>query len=1471
MSKPKKQDILESGSPGEPIPSQSKSGCWRLFALGITAALGLAVRLYGLDWDAILPRYQLLTRLYGSGAGAGVNFHPDERQIMYQVIKLSWPHSWAQFFDPVNSPLNPHFFAYGTFPLYLLATVGNLLAHISPALADFAHLTLTGRVLNALFDTGTILLTAWLALLLTPASRSERRRVASSSPDQASSPPGISSTQSARSWSVALLAAACVAFTPLQVQLSHFYTVDTMLLFFVVLTMLACVKLVRSEKLVRWSLVAGLGYALALATKFSAAPLLVPLLTAVCLRWYYRRDAWEFMIALIYAGCTTLLVFVVAMPYALLDVHEFTQQVAYQGDLARGLIDLPYVRQFAGTTPVVYQLQNMLLWGMGLMLGLASLAGLLWVCWRLWRHEMGTWLVLLSWIAVYGAINCSFFVKYMRYMLPLYPFLVLMGACLLISLTSLNTQNWGRLWARLVGRGSYVVIGLLLVGTLFQCLALANIYSQPNTRIQASDWIFAHLPPGTVLTYEQWDDSLPFATGNHDPFIYPQATYSNAQGQPQQGLDLYGDDTPAKAQQIAALLMQAGAITMPTDRLDKSIPRLPERYPLTIHYYQLLFSGQLGFHLAATFEDRPNFLGITLDDSGADESYSVFDHPMARIFKRDNPFPFQNADQLAAKLIQGVQLPPPDPQQTGFQKSLLLNPQQISDDQISPPFAQQFPMNSPSNSWPILFWWLALSLLGLLVYPLTFLMLRGLSDRGYLFAKTLGLLLLAYGCWLLSNWRIVAFSHLSTLLMVGLLASMALLLVVWLRRTLWAFLRERWRLFLLEECVFTLAFLLFVVIRSFNPDLWHPALGGEKPMELAFLNGILRSPYMPPLDPWFSGGSINYYYFGYIIIGALIKFTGIVPTTAFNLAIPTLFALTFSGAFSIVHSFSRRVPLALLGGYLVALLGNLDGAIQELQRLIAWLQHVPVPLFSYWQSSRVIPFTINEFPFWSFLFADLHAHVICMPLSVLLLGQVASLFLADRVKAFTKREEQVSRLLCYPLVAFVFGSIACVNPWDMPVYALIVGASMLINTFYSGRAEPVAKSLFRVGQTLCLFLCLAALSYLYYWPFYASYQQLYINGIGFVTHSTSIGAYLRIFGIWLFLAASFLLLELYRCWRLVAEARSASVTLASLWRGPAWLRVGLYLGACILALVSLAWLGVKALLVGLFVLGLLLFLLRSVFLVHTQLEQHWDARARYTYLLLLVGLALGLGIELVYIRDFLDGGDYARMNTFFKFSMQIWLCLAISGALAIGQLWGSLRGLVKRIWSLLLLLLLLGGSTFLISGTYARVQDHQNLVDYQKPVRSARYTPTLDGFAFVRVWYPGHAEAITWLNEHISGSPVLLEAAAPYDFTWFGRVAVYTGLPDVVGWTGHEGEQRYGSQPTNRLTDVSLIYTTSSSALALELLHYYHVRYIYVGDLERQAYASSSNAGLLKFERMVQEGSLQLVYRWDGVVIYKVL
>ncbi len=1396
---------------------------WRPLALWGLVLLGLILRLYGLNWDQ------------------GNSFHPDERQILFHVTTLAWPTSFEQFRDPVASPLNPHFFAYGSLPLYLLALIGNILVHFFPSAGSLANLTLVGRVLSALFDSGTILLTGLLGL----------RLVRDETPNQF------------YAWNVALLAAALVVFTPFELQLSHFYAVDTMLLFFVMLTLFTCVVLVESEKLMFWSLMAGLSYGLAMATKFSAAPLIIPLFVAIVLRWYRRRDLLSSGIALIFAGLVALLVFFIVQPYALLDMPNFIQQVSEQGDLVRGTLDLPYVRQFAGTIPYVYEIQNMVLWGMGVTLGLTACAGLLWLLWRVWKRDVNSWPVVLSWVLAYSAIMGSFYVKFMRYMLPVYPLLTLMAATVLVAFMRREWQFTQRFnVGKLVNVMRYAIPGLVLAGTIFQGLALLNVYSQPNTQVQASQWMYSHLPQGSVLTYEQWDDPLPVAVNGYDPSRFVQLSYPDANGLPTTGLDLYGDDTIAKAQQLAHVLPMVNAITMATDRLDKSIPRLPFRYPLTIHYYQLLYSGQLGFHLAAQFENHPNLFGVALDDSNADESYSVFDHPTTRIFVRDNPYPYTQ-DQLLQKLLDGIQLPPQGANLSGAQHSLLLSPQQIADDQQSPPFSIQFPANSLANTVPVLFWWLTLIILGLLVYPLVFIPFRALFDRGYIFSKTIGVLLLAYLAWVLAATHIVAFSYLSLWLVVGGLIVCSAIALALQRRAIVAFFRQHWRRLLLSEGLFSLAYLFFVIIRSLNPDLWQIYLGGEKPMELAFLNAVLRSPYMPPLDPWFAGGYINYYYYGYVVIGSLIKLTGIIPTTAFNLAIPTLFAMTFSGAVLIVYSMSRNLGIGLLGGYFAALIGNFDGFAQFKGQLVALLAHIQPPAFNYWQSSRIIPFTINEFPFWSFLFADLHPHVIDMPVAVCMLGILAALLLSGDEKYEPPHGE---RAPLYLLAAFIFGTIACVNPWDMPVYAVLLAAVLVIQKLLDRKQRTKVEIVVESGFRLMIAVLLCGLGYLFYLPFYLSYQQLYVNGLGVVKQATGLGDYLTIFGLWIFLALSFFLAEFYQKWVVPRYVGDASQS---------WWITG-YILLSIGVLVILMVLGVKVLLAAMLVLGGFLFFqfIRTQWLNgETTLEKVGSISRRthtYIYLLLMMGLCICLGIELIYVRDFLDGGDYERMNTVFKFSIQAWLCLAIGEALAVHYLWNVLGGLVRRWWMVTLGIFVLCCSIFLFQGTQSRINDHQVWIDAQKPVQSANYTPTMDGFAFVSAWYPGDAKAIAWLNAHVAGSPVVLEAAVPTSYQWFGRISVFTGLPDVLGWPDHVSEQRYTNQPLNRVTDVGIIYSTTDSEQALELLRYYHVHYIYVGPLERETYAAQTSAGLDKFEHMVGQ-SLRVVYRSDGVTIYEMM
>ncbi|MGZ6286069.1 MAG: DUF2298 domain-containing protein, partial [Ktedonobacterales bacterium] len=1009
----------------------------------------------------------------------------------------------------------------------------------------------------------------------------------------------------------------------------------------------------------RIGLVVGAAFALALATKVSALPLLAPLLVALVLRWR-RRGFDEALLAALGMAAATVIVYLLTSPYTLLDWQTFQHQVNEQNALSRGQLDYPYVRQFANTTPFVYQIVQMLLYDMGLPLALLGLAGFCWAVTRLWRRLDDDWGILIVWVVAYFAVIGSAYMKFTRYMLPVFVPLAICAAAALAALAAWGTRTlaapdatspsttadlahtspierfrlqtiatvrslatrataiWGPGW----WRACCVALGLtvLAVSTLLT-LAMVNIYSAPNTRVRASEWIYDHVPVGATLTNEIWDDPLPIqvppARTDATGIIYTRAGHPINPGlYPEVGLDLYAEDTPDKALTLSSQLASADVVVISSQRLLRSIPKLPDRYPMTTRYYDLLFAGKLGFTLAAHFEDHPHFLGFTLDDTGADESYSVYDHPPVWIFTRNGSG--LSKDQIHSLLTQGVSLPAASTS-SGSQKPLLLPAQNAAANAQSPALYAQFSPQSLANHIPLLWWLLIVELLGLISFPLAYTVFPGLRDRGWGFAKTLGLLVLAYLVWLPASLRVLPFDRWMVVVAFALLAITGAAITWWRREAMWAFVRERWRLLVIGEVAFIAAYLFFCWIRAQNPDLWHIYRGGEKPMELAYLDAILRSRYMPPFDPWFAGGSINYYY-GQYPIAVLIKLTGIVPTTAFNLAIPLLFALTFSGAYSVVAGLTGRAWAGLAGGFGMVVLGNLDGLTQVIGQWRAVLAHQPLPLFDYWASSRVIPYTINEFPYWSFLYADLHAHVIDLPIVVLLIGCCASLVAFPALAKPAVHDTPISRadIPTLAAIALALGAAWCINTWDVPTYTLLV---VLVLGHRLRQTSPENASLrsqlawHRIRWLiLALGLTLAA-AYILYQPFHATYQN-FVSGIGIVTTPTNPYLFAILFGVWLFLLVSFFIVELRdRIER--AVARSAS---PASWGTPTR-RLWILLAASIFALAIAYPIGLKAILLLLLAVGLFLALD----------PQHSPARLM-TYVLLLLGLAVAFGVEIVYVR-----------------------------------------------------------------------------------------------------------------------------------------------------------------------------------------------------------------------------------------------
>ncbi len=201
-------------------------------------------------------------------------------------------------------------------------------------------------------------------------------------------------------------------------------------------------------------------------------------------------------------------------------------------------------------------------------------------------------------------------------------------------------------------------------------------------------------------------------------------------------------------------------------------------------------------------------------------------------------------------------------------------------------------------------WWLTLEILGIIAFPVAAVLLRALPDRGYTVTKTLGLLLTGWLAYTLSMMQMAQFGR-------GLLIFCAIVLALFSTWLLWrkgkvmlaemqALLRTRSfvRYLAVTEVIFTVAFILWTLLRAYDPDIFS----FEKFMDFGIMNAIAKSSTFPPNDMWLSGHSINYYYFGYVLMTSL-SLLSVVPTQiGFNLANVTLFALTAVGSFGVAYN-----------------------------------------------------------------------------------------------------------------------------------------------------------------------------------------------------------------------------------------------------------------------------------------------------------------------------------------------------------------------------------------------------------------------------------------------------------------------------------------------------------------------------------------------------------------------------------------
>jgi YYY domain-containing protein len=1103
------------------------------------------------------------------------------------------PSSLGQYFDTDSSPLNPYnqdtpSFVYGTLPIFLNKIVSEALDKPS---YDDTHLV--GRGLAAFFDAGTVLLIFLIG-----------RRLYGSK--------------------AGLLAALLLATAAFPIQHAHFFVVDPFLTFFTTLTLYFCVRIAQEGGTWNYAL-AGLALGFATASKVTGVAITPVIgLAALIHHWPIMvrlgRQARSYVsgndvgaqhaatlqeslaplvrpaLGLLLAVFIAFLAFRVAQPYAFdtpgwsdlkfwslrLNARWVADQ-QNQNNLLSGDAAFPPSIQWIGRTAYLHPLQNMVLWGMGPALGVAAWGGFLYVLWRAAFRRETSHLLPAFWVALYFLSMGWQFSLYMRYFLPLYGPLALFAAYLLLDVWRAAREanfGWlGALWPRIrpgLSRAARALVVAVVAVTVLWGLSYANIYARPVTRVEASRWINENVPPGSAIAAEAWDDALP--VGLPGGKSYNIVT-----------LNVVEADSLQKLAAMADALDQAGYISISSNRNYDSLTRVPAVYPMMVRYYDALFNEELGFRKVATFTSYPGLFGISIPDGSAEESFTVYDHPKVILFEKT---PEYSRDRLISVLTGG-----PTDGVTGVmpadasQNALLLRPKELERQMSGGTWTSLFNPDSLSNRLPVISWLLMLELVSLALVPLAMVIFRHLPDGGYLLTKPLALLAIAYPVWLGATVGLFDFSRGSVIGVAALLLAAGALAAYRWRGQVSDYVRRHWRAILVGEALFLAAFLAFYFLRMANPDLWHPARGGEKPMDFAYLNAVTRSAELPPYDPWFGGGYINYYYFGQFMTASLIKATGIVPEVAYNLAVPLFFALTVGATASLGYNLAevarrrllRRpgggrlgaggpVLAGLLAVAMVTVLGNLDGVDQMVDRLAAvsdWHLGSSVPLlsglvgtaggikevvfggaelppFDYWRSSRMMPpqISITEFPFFTFLFADLHAHLMALPYDVLALALAFALVAAPRSPSARRPQTEPSgrgllaldgSWLLVVALALVVGSLRWINSWDYPPFLLFAIAAVFIGE----RARDGRLTWMTLARGAVKAAVLAVLSFVFFLPFHRHYHLFYA-GLHKTTETTPLRQYLAHFGLFMFLAWSLMAFLLYRGLRNWAALRRAA-------------------------------------------------------------------------------------------------------------------------------------------------------------------------------------------------------------------------------------------------------------------------------------------------------------------------------------------
>ena len=374
--------------------------------------------------------------------------------------------------------------------------------------------------------------------------------------------------------------------------------------------------------------------------------------------------------------------------------------------------------------------------------------------------------------------------------------------------------------------------------------------------------------------------------------------------------------------------------------------------------------------------------------------------------------------------------------------------------------------------WTFWTWYLLALVLGAAAMPLTGRLFRRFQDRGWMFSKVTAIAVSGFLTWFLVAVKIIKFTTMTCIVVTLVCAAASLILYCREQKAGFECIPfAHLDLVYAEELLFFAAFLLWTYFAGFHPA----AYGTEKFMDYGFMEAMMRSKTLPATDLWYSQGKINYYYGGQYFAVFLTKLSGAKVELTYNLMRTFVAGLAFAMSFSLVHQmvtdrlgktgsrWKKTLPsvTGILAGISVSIAGNMHYVVYG--QIIPFIQKLKgEEVSSYWfpDATRYIGFnpdvedkTIHEFPCYSFVLGDLHAHVVDIMFVLLLLGLLYAWMKKVRTtelsgESMSRREFWKKQLLMPQLLATgaLLGMFHWTNYWDFVIYSVVTcGAALFMN------------------------------------------------------------------------------------------------------------------------------------------------------------------------------------------------------------------------------------------------------------------------------------------------------------------------------------------------------------------------------------------------------------------------------------------